>query len=277
MVCLGTGIGLLPFAFRMALGRTRRRGVRVGVRRRARRGGRRCAGAWPSVRARACPAPWRAPRRADRMRIERSRRTRRRRTAGAGRLLAQARPIGHGARFHPPGHAARSSGAAEPRSARGWATHVEVFAANRVVIVAAGIGTRPPLRYSAGRITPRAATATSSRSSPRASCSSAAEHGSRSPICFARGAAAVSTAVRLVRGGPGRSVRVFVDGRRGPARPGAVPLSAARGDRARGRAARPAAHVLHIPARKLTPVALFFAGMGPLQRGGCSGGSRRWR
>jgi hypothetical protein len=30
--------------------------------------------------------------------------------------------------------------------------HVEVFAANRVVIVAAGIGTRPPRTFSAGRI-----------------------------------------------------------------------------------------------------------------------------
>jgi len=30
--------------------------------------------------------------------------------------------------------------------------HVELFAANRVVLVAAGIGTRPPYSYSAGRI-----------------------------------------------------------------------------------------------------------------------------
>lgn len=32
------------------------------------------------------------------------------------------------------------------------AAHVEVFADDRVVLVAAGIGTRPPRRYSAGRI-----------------------------------------------------------------------------------------------------------------------------
>jgi hypothetical protein len=30
--------------------------------------------------------------------------------------------------------------------------HLELFAVNRVVLLAAGIGTRPPLRYSAGRI-----------------------------------------------------------------------------------------------------------------------------
>jgi hypothetical protein len=30
--------------------------------------------------------------------------------------------------------------------------HVEVFAANRVVLIAAGIGTRPPRRYVSGRI-----------------------------------------------------------------------------------------------------------------------------
>ncbi len=33
-----------------------------------------------------------------------------------------------------------------------FGVHVEVFAANRVVLVAAGIGTRPPRGFSAGRI-----------------------------------------------------------------------------------------------------------------------------
>ena len=67
-------------------------------------------------------------------------------------LLQQARPIGRGARFHPPaagpiiGHCARTLG-------RRTATHVEVFAGNRVVIVAAGIGVWPPRVFSAGRIT----------------------------------------------------------------------------------------------------------------------------
>jgi hypothetical protein len=49
-------------------------------------------------------------------------------------LAAQARPIGRGAAFHPP-------------------ARVEVFAANLVVLVAAGIGVRGPVTRSAGRIT----------------------------------------------------------------------------------------------------------------------------
>ncbi len=67
-------------------------------------------------------------------------------------LLAEARPIGAGPRFHP-----APTGAAVGRCARRLgsrsAVHVEVFAANRVVIVPAGIGVRPPLTLSAGRIT----------------------------------------------------------------------------------------------------------------------------
>lgn len=67
------------------------------------------------------------------------------------RLLAQARPIGAGPRFQPPatgpviGRCGHSLG---PRSG----VHLELFAANRVVIVPAGIGTLPPRSYSAGRI-----------------------------------------------------------------------------------------------------------------------------
>lgn len=66
-------------------------------------------------------------------------------------LLREARPIGRGPRFRPAlrgqvtGRCQRSLG---PR----YGVHLEVFGANRVVIVAAGIGTRPPRRLSAGRI-----------------------------------------------------------------------------------------------------------------------------
>jgi len=66
-------------------------------------------------------------------------------------LVAEARPIGRGARFQPPargpvvGPCARHLG-------RRVGVHVEVFAANRVVLIPAGIGTRPPRSSSAGRI-----------------------------------------------------------------------------------------------------------------------------
>jgi hypothetical protein len=66
-------------------------------------------------------------------------------------LLAQARPIGRGPAFQPPargpvlGRCGRQLG---PRSG----VHVEVFGANRVVLIPAGIGTTPPRRYRSGRI-----------------------------------------------------------------------------------------------------------------------------
>jgi hypothetical protein len=66
-------------------------------------------------------------------------------------LVLEARPIGRGERFRPPlrgsvlGRCSRTLG---PR----FGAHVELFAANRVVLVAQGIGTRPPRVLSAGRI-----------------------------------------------------------------------------------------------------------------------------
>ncbi len=66
-------------------------------------------------------------------------------------LVAQARPIGRGVSFHPP---ARGPviGDCRARLGRRVGVHIELFAANRVVLVAAGIGTRPPWVLSAGRI-----------------------------------------------------------------------------------------------------------------------------
>lgn len=66
-------------------------------------------------------------------------------------LVAQARPIGRGPSFQPP---ARGPvvGACERALGRRNGAHVEVFAANRVVLLPAGIGTRPPRSVAAGRI-----------------------------------------------------------------------------------------------------------------------------
>lgn len=102
--------------------------------------------------------------------------------------------------------------------------HVEVFGGNRVVIVPAGIGTMPPRRLLAGRIT--------------------------SAGCYGALVTLEPTGVVLVRSGPaptvadlfrtwGQSltdrrlatfiapggVRVYVDGRRRPGPPGSVPLT----------------------------------------------------
>jgi hypothetical protein len=66
-------------------------------------------------------------------------------------LAAQARPIGRGARFHPPARGPVLGACRRTLRARD-AVHVELFAADRVVLLAAGIGTRPPRRLQEGRI-----------------------------------------------------------------------------------------------------------------------------
>jgi hypothetical protein len=66
-------------------------------------------------------------------------------------LLAEARPIGAGPRFQPP-PTGPVIGRCRARLGRRIHVHVELFAANRVVIVPAGIGTRPPRTVADGRI-----------------------------------------------------------------------------------------------------------------------------
>ena len=66
-------------------------------------------------------------------------------------LLARARPIGPGPRFHPPNRGP-ATGACRGQLGARDGVHVELFAANRVVIIPAGIGTRPPRSVSQGRL-----------------------------------------------------------------------------------------------------------------------------
>jgi hypothetical protein len=76
-------------------------------------------------------------------------------TSGIPReLLRESRPIGRGPRFQPPvrGRAGSDIGPCHPQLGRRHGVHVELFAADRVVIVARGIGVRPPLSFSGGRI-----------------------------------------------------------------------------------------------------------------------------
>jgi hypothetical protein len=107
-----------------------------------------------------------------------------------------------------------------------FGVHVEVFGADRVVIVPAGIGVRPPIRLSAGRIS--------------------------SAGCYGSLVTLEPTGLVLVRPGPrlslsdlfrawgeplslrrtasfvvprGTEISLFVDGRRRRGRPGAVPLT----------------------------------------------------
>lgn len=66
-------------------------------------------------------------------------------------LIREARPIGRGPQFHPPATGPVLGACRRPLGAR-RGVHVELFAANRVVLVAAGIGVRPPVVRSEGRI-----------------------------------------------------------------------------------------------------------------------------
>jgi hypothetical protein len=66
-------------------------------------------------------------------------------------LVAEARPIGRGPRFQP-AVSGPVLGACTRRLGPRYGVHIEVFAANRVVLIPAGIGTRPPVQLSAGRI-----------------------------------------------------------------------------------------------------------------------------
>jgi hypothetical protein len=67
-------------------------------------------------------------------------------------LLREARPIGVGPRFHPP-VSGQVSGSCQPAVGPRDGVHVEVFAANRVLLLPAGIGTMPPRASLDGRIT----------------------------------------------------------------------------------------------------------------------------
>jgi hypothetical protein len=66
-------------------------------------------------------------------------------------LVREARSIGRGVRFQPPA-TGEILGRCTRRLGRRVGVHVEVLAANQVVIVASGIGTRPPRGHWEGRI-----------------------------------------------------------------------------------------------------------------------------
>jgi hypothetical protein len=141
-------------------------------------------------------------------------------------LLAQARPIGHGARFHPPA-AGPVVGTCKSTLGARVGAHVELFAENRVVLIAAGIGTRPPVSYSAGRIASARCYGDLVTVEPTGVV--LVRRGARltlSDLFRSWGQPLSDRRLASFSAGPGQSVRVFVDGRRRAGTPGAVPLSA---------------------------------------------------
>lgn len=140
-------------------------------------------------------------------------------------LLAQARPIGHGARFHPPATGPVLGSCKSTLGAR-VGTHVELFAENRVVLIAAGIGTRPPVRFSAGRIATARCYGDLVTLEPTGVV--LVRRGARLTLgdLFRSWGQPLSThQLASFPAGPGQTVRVFVDGRPRDGEPGSVPLS----------------------------------------------------
>lgn len=68
-------------------------------------------------------------------------------------LPAGARPIGPGPRFHPPLKEGPVPGCRPGPLGERFGAHLELFGEDKVVLFAAGIGTRPPRETLAGRIT----------------------------------------------------------------------------------------------------------------------------
>jgi hypothetical protein len=66
-------------------------------------------------------------------------------------LLSEARPVGTGPRFQPPA-TGPVSGRCTPGLGARAGVHVEIFAANRVLLLPAGIGTKPPRDLLDGRV-----------------------------------------------------------------------------------------------------------------------------
>lgn len=139
-------------------------------------------------------------------------------------LVAEARPIGRGVRFQPPA-IGPVVGACRPRLGRRQGVHVELFAADRVVLVAAGIGTRPPRRLSEGRISGAACYGELVTLDPTGLV--LVEAGSRpvlADLFRAWNQPLSSRRLASFSASAGGSVSVFVDGRRWNGSPGEVPL-----------------------------------------------------
>lgn len=139
-------------------------------------------------------------------------------------LLAQARPIGKGAAFHPAARGPVIGSCTAALGARQGA-HVEVFAENRVVLLASGIGTLPPRTLFAGRITHARCYGTLVTLDPTGLVLT--RPGAKlyiSDLFRSWGQPLSRHQIASFHAPPDTEVAVFVDGRRWRGSPGGVPL-----------------------------------------------------
>ncbi|MGH2871411.1 MAG: hypothetical protein ACRDL5_03005 [Solirubrobacteraceae bacterium] len=140
-------------------------------------------------------------------------------------LLAAERPIGRGPQFHPTA-VGRPLGPCRPRLGARIEAHVEVFAANRVVIVAAGIGTRPPRAWSAGRLIRAGCYGGLVTLDPTGVVLVRPGSGLRLSDLFRSWGQVLSTRrIGAFGAAPGAHVTAFVNGRRWRGTPGRIPLA----------------------------------------------------
>jgi hypothetical protein len=136
-------------------------------------------------------------------------------------LLAGARPIGRGPRFQPGPGISPPGACRRPFGGRRHA-HVEIFGADRVVLLATGIGTRPPRRIRDGRLLAAGCFGEVATVDPTGTVYFRA--GTRPTVAdLFRTWGQPLTATRIASFTGGR-VRVYVDGHRRSGPPGAVAL-----------------------------------------------------
>lgn len=140
-------------------------------------------------------------------------------------LVREARPIGRGARFETvvrgPMLGACKHGLGSRRG-----VHVEVFAANRVLLIPAGIGTRAPRAYSNGRISRAACYGELATLEPTGVV--LVRRGARltlADLFRSWGQPLSSRRLASFRAPAGRRITVYVAGRRWRGNPGAIPLA----------------------------------------------------
>ena len=109
---------------------------------------------------------------------------------------------------------------------RRFGVHVEVFGANRVVILPAAIGTRPPRRLSAGRISSAGCYGDLVTLEPTGVVLVRPRHTFALADLFRSWGQPLSTTrVASFRAAPGQRVRVYVDGHPYTGSPRTVPLT----------------------------------------------------